>query len=82
MQNFAENIDKSEIEIQSVNIEKSENEHFVTDFQLSMKTVVVANYVDGKIKDWKNLDKVWQLVGNKENFQNYITNETKNIIEG
>lgn len=81
-QNFAENIDTGKLEIKSINVEYPENEHFVKDFQLSMKTVVIANYVDGQITDWKNLDKVWNLVGNKDEFQNYIISETQKIIEG
>jgi Fe-S cluster biogenesis protein NfuA len=80
--NFAKEIQNNELKIQSINVEHAGNEHFVKDFQLSMKTVVVVNYVDGEIVTWKNCDKVWKLVGDKETFKTYIANETKSILEG
>lgn len=81
-QNFSDKLSESKLEIKSINVEKSENKHFVEDFQLSMKTVVVANYEKGKIATWENCDKVWQLVGNEDEFQNYIVNEVNRLVEG
>lgn len=58
-----------------VNTDEPENKHFIEDFQLVTKSVVLAEYHDGKIVRSKNLDKVWQLVRNKDDFIEYVQNE-------
>jgi hypothetical protein len=37
--------------------------------------VVLARFRGGKQASWKNLDQVWNLVGDKAAFQEYIKNE-------
>lgn len=53
---------------ESVNIDESQHEHFVNDFQLTMRTVVVA-----KGDRYERLDKVWQLVRDEAAFRDYVT---------
>ncbi len=79
---FPDEIKRGKMEIRGVNVENPENEHFVQDFQLSMKTVVVAKYDNGEIKDWKKCDKVWNLVNSPTDFKKYIVTRTNAIREG
>ena len=81
-QNFAEDLTSGALKMKSVNVEHAENEHFVKDFQLSTKTVVVAKYNNNEIADWKKCDEVWQLVGEPVKFREYIITETKPLLEG
>jgi len=62
-----------------VNIEEQGNEHFVKDYQLFTKSVVL---VDERTGDWKNLPKVWQLLGDPNEFIRYIQTETKDFLKG
>jgi hypothetical protein len=63
-----------------VNVEESGNRHFVEDFQLVTRSVVLAEYRDNKIVRWKNLDKVWQLVRDKDGFTSYVQSETREFL--
>ena len=60
---------------QPLNVDESANEHFTKDYQLYTRSLVV---VDGSNpKRFKNLDKVWQLVGDKPAFMRYVQDEIR-----
>lgn len=63
-----------------VNIEEPENRHFIEDFQLVTRSVVLAEYRDDRIVRWKNLEKVWQLVRDKDGFTSYVQSETREFL--
>ena len=65
------------LEIRVVNTDNSENEHFIKDFQLTNRSVVLVRNVGDKQKKWKNLDRIWLLVRKKEAFQSYISDELR-----
>ena len=64
-----------------VNVDEAENKHFVEDFQLVTRSVVLAEFDDGNVVRWKNLDKVWQLVRDEDAFVAYIREETSAFLE-
>jgi hypothetical protein len=59
-----------------VNVDVPENGHFVEDFGLTTRTVVLVDVDQGNEEKWTKLDRVWQLVQNKEAFVDYITENT------
>jgi hypothetical protein len=63
-----------------VNVDEPENRHFIEDFQLVTKSVVLAEYRDGEVVRFKNLDKVWQLVRSKDDFVEYVKSETREFL--
>ena len=63
---FAEELDAGRLRFESVNVDDAANEHFILDFQLTARTVVVA-----KGKDYQRLDKSWQLVHDEDAFRKY-----------
>lgn len=63
-----------------VNLEEKGNEHFVTDYQLHTKSVVLSDVQNGHETQWKNLDKIWDLVKNKDDFITYIQQETAMLM--
>jgi hypothetical protein len=64
-----------------VNIETKGNEHFVKDYKLYTKSVIVVNEVRGKRNEWKNLEKVWLLLREKEKFQRYVQDEVRAYLK-
>jgi archaellin len=60
----------------SINIDEPGNRHFLTDYNLYTKSVVLVDN-DGR---WKNLDKIWDLVRDEYSFKSYITTEINNFI--
>ncbi len=72
---FAEALSSGEIQWKVVNVEESGNSHFIDDFELTNKTIVVAK--PGETPKWKKLDRVWELVGDKSAFLAYIQDEVR-----
>ncbi len=65
-----------------VNVDETANEHFVKNYELTTRSIVLVQMVDGKQSRWKNLAQIWDLVGNKEKFQKYIYDETTGFLAG
>ena len=76
-ENFKDELEKGKIRWKPVNTEEPGNKHFVEDYKLITKSVVLSSIKDGKEVSWRNLDKVWELLGNEEIFEKYITDEIK-----
>ena len=64
-----------------MNIEKKENRHFIKDYQLYSKAVVISMINGGKEIKYKNLTKVWQYLRDKQNFYDYIKTETSKYLD-
>ncbi len=72
---FASDIEARRPAWQAVNVDEPANRHFIRDFQLYTRSVVV---VDAKNpKRYKVLDRVWQLVRDKAAFQSYVEQEIR-----
>ncbi|RJP17382.1 MAG: hypothetical protein C4520_16585 [Candidatus Abyssobacteria bacterium SURF_5] len=78
---FAEELEKGKLVWRSIDITVAENKHFVNDYQLYAQSVVLSAVQDGKQTKWKNLDKVWQLVRNKQEFFSYIQTEAADFLK-
>jgi len=78
---FATELAAGRLEWQAVNVDEPANEHFITDFELTAKSVVLVNEQNGTQTGWKNLDQIWDLVGDKEKYITYIIDETRARLE-
>lgn len=65
------------VEIRSVNVDEAPNAHFVQDFQLAMRTVVLAEEAGGKVTRWKRLDECWDRFRDVEDYTAYIQRSFK-----
>lgn len=72
---FADELNSGRVEFQVVNYDESWNEHFLTDYDLSFQSLVLVEMKDGKETDHKNLEKIWDLVGDKQAYMEYVDNE-------
>ena len=69
------------VAFKGVNIEEKANEHFVQDYWLDSKAVIVQKFSGDKPLNWGKLDKVWTLTGDKEAFISYIAEETGKLLD-
>jgi hypothetical protein len=69
---FADDLAAGKIQWKPTNIDRPGNEHFVKDYSLVTKSVVVSRVLDGNEVSWKNLDQIWQKVGDKNSYLEYI----------
>ena len=65
---FADEIAEGRLEWRVINIEEKGNEHFVKDYQLYTKSLILSEERSGREVRWKNLAKVWELLGNEGDF--------------
>ncbi len=77
---FGASLKDSSIVWRLVNYDETENEHYLKDYSLFTKSLILSFMVDGKEKAWKNLDKIWELVGDKEEYQAYVRNEINTFL--
>jgi hypothetical protein len=64
-----------------VNIEEDGNEHFVKDYQLYTKSVILSDERSGREVRWKNLAKVWELLNDEAGFVDYVQTETRAYLD-
>jgi hypothetical protein len=76
---FAEKMREGKLIYKVMNVDDNENEHFISDYSLTTKSVVLVKFTDGKEVKWKNLDEIWKLVANKKQFINYIKSEVNSM---
>ncbi|MBU0534167.1 MAG: hypothetical protein KJ887_05170 [Candidatus Omnitrophica bacterium] len=77
---FSKQIESNELIYKVVNVEEKGNEHFMRDYQLYTKSVVLSLVKDDKEIKFKNLDKVWKHLNNKDEFFEYIKEETQKFL--
>lgn len=78
---FAEELGAGLVQWKPVNVDRPENAHFVKDYQLVTKSVILSEVIDGRETAWKNLDKIWDLVGSRDVYLDYIRENVKTFLE-
>jgi thiol-disulfide isomerase/thioredoxin len=66
----------------TINFDEKENKHYIKDYQLFSKAVVISMIKEGKEVKFNNLTKIWEYVRDKEKFCQYIKTETAQYLEG
>jgi hypothetical protein len=64
-----------------VNLEEAENKHFVEQYSLFTKSLIITEVKGEKEMRWKNLNRVWELLGNQQKFFSYVTQEVRDYLE-
>lgn len=77
---YSTQLASGEVSWQVVNYETPENEHFVKDFELVSPTVVLVRRENGEQRDWQNLARVWELVGDQPTFLSYVQDEVAKML--
>jgi hypothetical protein len=81
-QGFPNELKNGTLEMRVVNYEDPVNRHFIQDYKLVSKSLVLVNMVNGKQTKWTNLKLVWQLTGHKDAFLNYVRKEVRGYLSG
>jgi hypothetical protein len=80
-ENFAAELSSGRIEWRVVNTDEPENRHFLDDYSLTTKSVVLSDTIDGQERSFKNLDRVWDLLSDEAEFKSYIAEETQAFLK-
>jgi hypothetical protein len=81
-QDFADQVGRGRLEWRAVNVEWPQNRHFIRKYRLVTRSVVLVRMVEGKETQWKNLDRVWQLVWSRDRYRNYVISEINAFLGG
>jgi hypothetical protein len=74
---FREELESGVMEFYAKNIDEPENKHFIGEYKLYTKSLIVTVLENGTEKEWKNLAKVWQLLRDKKAFLEYVQDEVQ-----
>jgi|SRR3972149_3407592 len=77
---FAAEIESGQVTWQVVNYEVPGNAHFIDQFELVSPTVVLVRREGGREVDWRNLARVWELVGSPAELVDYVQQETAQLL--
>ncbi|MBI2433503.1 MAG: hypothetical protein HYV26_11595 [Candidatus Hydrogenedentes bacterium] len=78
---FASELASGRLTWRSLDMDDPQHAHYVTDFSLYTKSVVLAEMRDGKTARFKNLEDVWDHVYDKTTFIEYIRTEIAAFLE-
>ncbi|PIY82591.1 MAG: hypothetical protein COX96_04845 [Candidatus Omnitrophica bacterium CG_4_10_14_0_2_um_filter_44_9] len=79
--NFKDALASGKLEFKAVNIDDKGNEHYANDYQLYTKSLILSLVKDGKQMKWVNLDKIWEYVGNKQKFMDYVKSGVADLLK-
>lgn len=79
--NFKDALASGKLELRAVNVEDRGNEHFVKDYQLYTKSLILSLVKGGKEIKSRNMDKVWEYAGNKQRFIEYVKSGVADLLK-
>ncbi|MFC1854936.1 nitrophenyl compound nitroreductase subunit ArsF family protein, partial [Thermodesulfobacteriota bacterium] len=71
-----------DIELLIVNVDSPENEHFVQDYELTFRSIVIAYLKNGKEQNWKKFENAWELANDEIAFVDYIQEGIASMYNG
>jgi len=79
--NFKNELDSGKLIFKTINVDEKDNKHYVEDYQLYAKSLVISKVIDGREIGHKNLTKIWEYVRNKDKFLDYVTKEINDYLK-
>jgi hypothetical protein len=77
---FAAELASGAVTWKVVNYEEPSAAELAKKFEIQMPVVVLARMAGGEIAQWKRLDRVWALVGDKPGYASYVQDEIRQMV--
>lgn len=77
---FADALQSGRIQWQVVNFDETVNEHFLRQYDLSFQSLVLVEIKDGREAGHENLEKIWELVGDKAQYFGYVKQAIDSVM--
>ena len=77
---FPEELKDGRLSFEVVNVEEPQNRHFIRDYDLVTKSLVLSLKDGDREVRFKNLDRIWQLVSSRERFISYVQDEVRGLL--
>jgi hypothetical protein len=69
---FPGELEAGRLEWRPIDVEQPANEHFQDDYQLEFNSLILAEVTGEAVTSWRNLDQVWYLLDDEEDFEEYV----------
>lgn len=78
---FPAQLEDKTIDWRVVNYDDPANEHFIKDYQLVGPAIVLVELSGGKQVRYRNLDKIWQLAHEEDEFKHYVRTQVAAFLK-
>lgn len=78
---FKDELTSGKLEFKAVDVEEPKNRHYVDEYQLYSKSLVISLIQNGKEVKSKNLEKVWMYLSNKQKFIGYVVENIRDLLK-
>jgi hypothetical protein len=78
---FADVFESGKLDWRAINVEEPQHEHFVEEYELTASALVMVLFENGEQKQFKNLERVWELVSDESGFKEYVKDEALAYLE-
>jgi hypothetical protein len=78
---FPDALESGELEWHAVNLDRTESEHFVREYNLTSSALVLVNWEQGQRREWRDLKEIWHLVRDEQAFKAYVEAEARAYLE-
>jgi hypothetical protein len=78
---FPTELESGVLEWRAVNLDEPGNEHFAKDYEILASTLVLVHVVGGEPGEWANLEGVWPLIDDEEEFDSYVKEHTESFLK-
>ncbi len=76
---FAKELADGSMEFRIVNVATPENRHLQQHYEIYTQSVIVSEMQDGEEIRWRNLDRVWDLLRDRNAYFDYIRREIEDF---
>lgn len=78
---FPNELKNGKLEFKALNVEEAENRHYIQEYQLFSRALVISLVKQDKEVTWKNLTDVWKHVRDKDKFFQYVKDEVEKLLK-
>jgi hypothetical protein len=78
---FSDELNNGKLIFKSINVEEPENRHFIQNYQLFTRSLVLSLVKKDKEIKWKVLPDVWKYYRDKTKFFQYVKNEVEKFLK-
>jgi len=78
---FSEMLESGALVWKMVNTDEEDNEHFVEDYGLYTKSLIISRSANDVETEWVNLTKVWELLNSEADFKEYVVSEIQTFLD-
>jgi len=77
---FPKEVASGEVAFRVLNTDRAENQHYVDDYEITNKTVIVSHQKNGKEAEWANRQDIWLLFEEPNEFFSYVREPVRRYL--